>query len=245
MSYFVDEDTLAKTVTAKANGDHRDGYKAKIQPESSKIVRGILRLVPTQAEIIRIMRNSGLPVVGSDSMHLQENFVEATKTQVKSCAIRRELTECIRAGDIVRVPCFVSKGKAGGAPYHRAYMYVDADADIPNWWPRGLNEKGSIASISYVDYKNRARPTEPEAETFVQRAMAIMPDAPTPDLTIVSYATPGTVSYIMRTLGIPNNKQNYKNAGNSLYLLYKSGTIGCVKRKCMWSDRQYNVYYRK
>ena len=242
MSEFVSQDEMSKTVTAKADGVHRDAYKIRIEPEHDMIVRGILATVPTKPNYLRLSEDSGLPVVDPSSMHLAQNIIEAIRIQLKSCAMTRELNECIRGGSIVRVPCNIAKGRDGSSPYQRSYMYIDAGADIPTWWPRGLNELGKLHDISFSDYKDRIIATEPEKETLTNKLLSLLPDAPTPDLVIDEDKTPGTVPYLLRALDMSIDRKNYIKVSMTLNKIF--GRVGKTRRKCNWSNRSYTIYYK-
>ena len=243
MSEFVEENDMARTIVAKASGVHRDGFRSRIQPESSVLIRGILANVPTQPRYLRLTE-SGLPVVDADSLHLAQNLIESTKMQIKSAAMNRELTECIRQNDIIRVPCFVARGKNGSSPYHKAYMYIDAGADVPSWWPRRLNESGELHDVSYTTYKDRIIPSEQEVETFTHKVLLSLPESVTPDLRIDEDTTPGTVPYILRLFGMEITAKNYNKVSTILGRLEKSNIVHSTTRQCNWSNRHYKVYHK-
>ena len=242
--YIRDDAEVLKTVVEKANGIRRDGYKPRIQPDSSSLIRGILARVPTEPKYLRIAHGSGLPVVDPSSMCLADSLVESVTPQIKSSAMNRELVSCIKGGSIVRVPCWVAKGFGGGAPYQKSYMYVQADASMPEWWPRRLNETGSIDDLNYANYQYRTLSDEPAKETLTQKILSMLPDSPSTDIYVDSN-TPGTVAWILMQLGIAKTRDSMRRITALLKNAKRNGhQLNVIHKKSYAAGRGVNLYYK-
>ncbi len=229
-------------VRGKSTGLQSDGYIHAMYHEVNTAKRGLLTCVPTTLDGIRIM-NNGLPQVKKNDLHLMQNLQESIDPSPKSPAMMIAMKQLIKEGRIKRIPAIVRKENdtiPDRVGYHKAYLYVDARCECPTWWVRGLDEVGELKRLSYKNFSRRfsgstIRIVEPDHSerslSLTAKCLAVLPERPTPDISIDPWNTPGTSHWILKQLPIESTSYNRRKIGATLRNCATRGKIGQIVKR--------------
>lgn len=216
------------------------------------IYLSFLKHVPTNIEEYYTSRKSGRPVVSSDSSNIFSNIIQFVKPSPTPSFSMAVMYKLIEEGVIKRVAGLVRKVDyhTEKAKLERVYLYVQSNAELPEWWVVPLNAKSSLRTMSYI---NPLRPTRSSriisdsGRLNFNSIFDMLPDTPTTAEQVNQNETPGTSRWITSQLGMELTYKNIKKVTSLMLFHVRKGDINKILKPSSIPTQgigMINIYFK-